>query len=250
LNAKFFDDEVAQYDAIVSFTQEDYEQAHGVLSDLASALFEGRKLTVLSLGCGTGEELCRLSQKTKIARAVLVDSSIPMLEAARIRLEQQAAEIHLIAQEVDLRQKESFVRMIDGAQFDLVISAFSLHHLSVSEKREIYPVILQTMKRRAYFLNLDLFKHGAERIQSISRNRSIAWLDKPRQQNAYWDAVEIKRWRRHILHENNPLTLDPPNKHRRLDDSSAEIDLLRAAGFREISVPYRYFETGILVASR
>jgi len=68
--------------------------AYGRLQEAVAAAAEGVAATaVLDLGTGTGETLAAVLERHPGARAVGVDRSVPMLEAAHARLEGRAVDL-------------------------------------------------------------------------------------------------------------------------------------------------------------
>ena len=99
--------------------------AYGRLQEAVAAATEGVAVTaVLDLGTGTGETLVAVLDRHSGARAVGVDKSAPMLEAARARLEGRPVEL-VVAELAD---------PLPPGPFDLVVSALAVHHLEGPDK--------------------------------------------------------------------------------------------------------------------
>jgi tRNA (cmo5U34)-methyltransferase len=84
--------------------------------------------SILDLGTGTGNTLARVLGLHPTARAVGVDESHDMLEAARTRL----AGYDVVLREADLLDP------LPQGPFDLVVSALAVHHLDGPGKAELF----------------------------------------------------------------------------------------------------------------
>lgn len=103
--------------------------AYGRLQEAVAAATEPMEVTtVLDLGTGTGETLAAVLAHHPGARAVGLDKSAPMLDAARTRLEALAVELS-VAELVD---------SLPPGPFDLVVSALAVHHLEGAAKADLF----------------------------------------------------------------------------------------------------------------
>jgi tRNA (cmo5U34)-methyltransferase len=150
-----------------------------------------------------------------------VDGSAEMLSSARKRLAGQQNAC-FVQQPFDV-----FNEPWGPRDFDLVISAFAIHHLDRSERRRLFLAIARQLNADGRFLNMDvaLPDHG----------EYTEW------QYALWS-----EW---IAQHSEKLTLgdtfaDVPRKARANPDNKysplgEQLDDLREAGFREVECFYK-----------
>jgi tRNA (cmo5U34)-methyltransferase len=97
---------------------------------------------VLDLGTGTGETLVAVLARHAGARAVGLDKSAPMLDAARTRL---------AALPVELTVAELTDPLPPGS-FDLVVSALAVHHLDGPQKADLFARVAQVLRPGGRFV--------------------------------------------------------------------------------------------------
>ena len=112
---------------------------------------KGEDLRVLDLGAGTGLLSAMVAGKYPRSRVTLVDISVGMLRVARRRLADEfpGEEGRFEFRTMDFARKE-----VPG-DFDLVVSALSIHHLTDGDKRSLFGKVYQTLADDGYFVNLD-----------------------------------------------------------------------------------------------
>lgn len=105
--------------------------------------------TVLDLGCGDGRLLALAKAvRPSVCAGVGVDSSPPMLDAARARF---AGDASVEVREWDLRDPIGPL-----GRFDLVVSGFAIHHLDDDRKRALFAEIARQLTPGGMFANLEV----------------------------------------------------------------------------------------------
>ncbi|MHB8059786.1 MAG: class I SAM-dependent methyltransferase [Gaiellaceae bacterium] len=137
-----------------------YEELEEALAGATETLAATR---ILDLGSGTGETARRVLEKHPLARAVLVDASAEMLEAARVALREDRIE------EIVVRPLED--PLPDGP-FDLVVSALAIHHLKSADKRLLFRRIAVALKPGGRFVLADV-------VVPDDPGRAVSSLDSP-----------------------------------------------------------------------
>lgn len=107
----------------------------------------GRVTRFLDLGTGDGRLIELVRRSHPDAEAVGVDRSPPMLRAAA-RAVGRAGRVELVRHDMALPLPPL------GA-FDLVVSAFAIHHLEHARVRALYAEVLALLRPRGSFLNLE-----------------------------------------------------------------------------------------------
>jgi tRNA (cmo5U34)-methyltransferase len=120
-----------------------YDEAHRALRTQTLGL-EVRR--VLDLGTGTGVTLRTVLDAHPGARGVGVDASEEMLAAARALL--PAEEADLCAQRLE--------DALPAGPFDLVVSAFCLHHLPAAEKAGLFARVAERLRPGGRVVVLDV----------------------------------------------------------------------------------------------
>ncbi|MGN0403114.1 MAG: class I SAM-dependent methyltransferase [Acetatifactor sp.] len=176
---------------------------------------------VLDLGAGTGLLSYFWYQQCPSAEYVLVDIADEMLNVARKRF----AGIDSISYQILDYSKE-----LPGGDFDVIMSALSIHHLENEDKQKLFVQIYDKLPRGGLFVNYDQFCAGQDVMNE--------WF------NSYWE---------------NQLTGSGLNQHdielwkerRKLDKECSvkeEIEMLCKGKFKTIKCVYSYQKFSVIVA--
>jgi SAM-dependent methyltransferase len=115
------------------------------------ALLEALPVTVrrvLDLGCGDGEVTARVLEQHPGAEAVACDFSAEMLGRARSRFAGVPA-VTVVEHDLDDSLPAAW------GTFDVVVSAFAIHHVVDERKRALYGEIFECLERGGTFCNLE-----------------------------------------------------------------------------------------------
>lgn len=196
---------------------------------------------VCDLGCGDGVLAEQLLAEFPDAALTLVDGGADMLEAARSRLAGRAREVAgTRADRADRashrspppRQVQaSFEALIQDdlklGPFDVVVSAFAIHHLLQPQKAALFQWIHGQLAPGGPFLNVD-----------TTLPSDPAFIDWHYELWREWIAEAEKRSPRAETLVGIPEKArgNPDNK---LSSLQAQLDALRAAGFERVECHYR-----------
>ncbi len=122
----------------------------------------------LDLGTGDGRLIDLVRRARPGAAAVGLDFSQPMLAAATARL--------AAAREVELVEHDLGEHLPPLPSFDLVVSAFAIHHLDDERKRSLYAEVLGLLRPGGQFLNLE---HVASASEQLHRDFLAAIGEQP-----------------------------------------------------------------------
>jgi tRNA (cmo5U34)-methyltransferase len=181
------------------------------------------KVRVLDLGCGDGilaETLCIADPEIEVT---VTDGSTDMLDAARARL---------CGRPVSEFCPITFEEIIDGRfqrePFDLIASAFAIHHLELAQKALLFQRLYALLLPGAYLLNTD-----------------VALSDNPSYTEWYYQF-----WREWIVDHERALGLEQTYAHvpeearakpeNRYDPLQSQLDALRSVGYCSVACHYRY----------
>ena len=145
-----FFDEVAQgYDRACRQSMPDLDSFYGAVVE---GLPFGRdeELRVLDLGAGTGLLSATVAERFPAAVITLVDVSEEMLREARRRFAGQPGRF-------EFRVMDYAREPLPGepGDFDLIVSALSVHHLAHSDRRETFKKIHVSLRSGGWFINAD-----------------------------------------------------------------------------------------------
>jgi len=125
--------------------------------------------SVLDLGCGDGRLAALVLQaRPSVERALVVDSSPPMLDRARSRF---ADDRRVIVRRWDLADP-----LTPLGTFDVIVSGFAIHHLEDHRKRDLYAEVAGQLRPGGMFANLEVVASAtpelhAEFLGLIGRER-------------------------------------------------------------------------------
>ena len=166
---------------------------------------------VLDLGTGDGRLLALVRGVCPEIKAVAMDFSPTMLEAARKRFAGESS-VSVVAHNMD----EPLPVL---GKFDAVISCFAIHHLVHERKRSLYAEIYGLLNPGGIFCNL-------EHVASVS----------PRLHQEFLEGIGF-----------TVETEDPSNK---LLDVETQLGWLRESGFAEVDCHWKWRELALLAGRR
>jgi tRNA (cmo5U34)-methyltransferase len=160
---------------------------------------------VLDLGCGDGEVMARVLEARPGAEGIACDFSTEMLERARARF----VDDNVTVLEHDLDDPLPS----EWGEFDAVVSAFAIHHVTDDRKRSLYREVFDHLRDGGVFLNL-------EHVDSPT----------PEMHQSFLEAAGIDRD-------------DPSNK---LALSETQLGWLRELGFEQVDCHWKWREMALL----
>lgn len=160
---------------------------------------------VLDLGCGDGEIIARVLDARPGTTGLACDFSAEMLERARRRFADEPR-VDVVEHDLDDPLPDEW------GSFDLIVSAFAIHHLVDARKRALYAEVFAALEPGGMFCNL-------EHVASPTPELHAAFLA----------AVGGDE--------------DPSNK---LVEVEPQLDWLRAIGFEQVDCFYKWREIALL----
>ena len=207
--------DVTQFDEHIRLIVPRYEELHdAVLRSIPPDLPED--LTILELGCGTGELTKKLCERYPKAQIVALDYSPRMLAVCREKLKKFGDRVQLI--EGDFSQTE----FPQGC--DVVISTLAIHHLTDPHKLALFQKIYRALKHEGWFVNGDVVLFESDRHAFLH--------DRVREEHAAAHGIDLS-------------TLDAETHSGTGDNLSTlktQLNLLEIAGFHAIDVIWKYYQ--------
>jgi len=208
-----FDQAASKYDTIKIQIVPKYREAERLLQGYV-AFPKTRCVRILELGTGTGKWASGILCDFPKAHYHGVDFSEAMLQVASSRLRTFAGR-PVILQKLDLNEETP------TGQFDLIYSAFTIHH--VQDKRKLFRSLRDLLKPRGLFLYMDI---------TIASNSAL-------------ESRFLKSWKRFM--QKSPW---PNHKIKRIIDDHFENDIpetvetqlkyLGETGYTHYDVVWRY----------
>lgn len=213
----FFNQISLEYDDSIRRTCPPYAE---MFQALFTYLFmdTGRDLSILELGCGTGNLTQQLATVFPKSRLTVVDLSPEMLEQTKQKLHNLPNPLETVnGSFMDLDLPEN--------HFDLIISSIALHHLSDEEKPAMYQHIYRWLKPGGKFRCADGCRFlPAEPIHTAVLERWWAWSKELGAKEE-----EVSAWKEHHF------------AYDHLSSVPEHLDWLKEAGFQYIDCYWRNF---------
>lgn len=180
-----------------------------------------KPLRVLDLGAGTGLLTMYWYSHFPEAEYMLTDVSVGMLDVARKRfqgLEQVTYEVC------------DYTQQLPNNDFDVIISALSIHHLEKSDKRQLFRRIYEKLPDGGVFVNYDQFCGETE---TMTRMMDEYWIDGL--QHSGLSEQSLERWRERRKFDRECSLQD-------------EIMWLKEAGFLTVQCVFSHQKFSVLMA--
>jgi len=181
------------------------------------------RFDVLDLGAGTGLFSSLVAEAFPLARFTLLDVSAEMLARARQRLAEREDRFTYL--------QRDFSQALPG-QYDLVLSALAIHHLSDDDKRSLFARIFAALRPAGAFINADQVLGPTPALESAYDQ---AWL---RQARALGVTDEDLLPAIERMKEDRTAPLEP------------QLAWLRDAGFREVDCWYKSYRFAVYSGSK
>jgi len=131
-------------------------------------------IRALDLGTGTGYVASRFLERFANATLVGIDGSDGMLRLAETRLAPFAGRFELARG--DFRDIRAALRTT--TPFDVVFSAFALHHVNRADKTSVVRQCLALLKKGGWFLNADLVRSRSPVVEARIQELRVAGIVK------------------------------------------------------------------------
>lgn len=198
-----------------------FDDFYGIACSLAEASIPNP--SVLDLGAGTGLMSALIAGKYPESRITLIDIAEEMLLKARERLSGFTNTKFIVADYVDYDFAENY---------DIIVSALSIHHLEASVKAKLYNKCFKLLKPGGILINADQVMGASEYLENLYKSD---WKKK----------VEASGLSREVL--------DSAYERVRLDKMSTlidQLDWINAAGFTDADCVYKYYNFTVMAARK
>lgn len=177
---------------------------------------------ILDLGCGDGLFIQELLKSFTPAEVVLVDGSNEMLEAAKDRLGDQPNINFTRANFQDLLINDP----LSGA-FDFIFSSLAIHHIPLTDKKDLYAYIFRHLSPGGHFVNYDVVLPPSEELEKWYLSFWRQWIkeypDKERRDGLLGIPEQYK---------GNPDNIP--------DSLESQVEALEDVGFTNVDCYFKY----------
>ncbi len=253
--------DVDLYDSTIGLTVPQYELIHQVLAEVVTAHFgvaalEYLRPLICDLGAGTGKESQALLDHLPNSSLVAVDISAPMRVAFESRIRARYGTLDRVAFVVkDMLNDDLLPLLVEQAnsrgrsRYDMVVSAYSIHHFSIEDKRKVYKLMYDLLSPGGLMVNIDLLSYNSAKVSREAHDFDMDYIkrsfdDPP---DSVLNAPGITKDRLEKLGKDWLLHMVRDNV---LHSSEVQLDLLREIGFANCECVFRYWQQGLLRAEK
>ena len=215
--AKVFDVAAKDYDATRKKYITCFDDFYGVA--IEQIPYSGSDcFSILDLGAGTGLFSSLVKEIFPNCELTLTDISAEMLDKAKERFNNK--------KKVDYLHHDYINEALPG-NYDVIISALSLHHSTKSELQSIFSKIFTSLNNGGIFINAD---QVLGRTAEIEKAYEASWLKQAEAKNCSSEEIEVALKR---MESDKTLTL------------STQLNLLEKAGFEMVNCWYQYYRYAV-----
>lgn len=198
-----------------------YDDFYRITTDLVTG--NGPAPRVLDLGAGTGLMTWHLLFKMPGAKFTLVDFSGDMLAVAKERFAGRD-NVHYLTG--DYRDCDL------GSSYDIIVSSLSIHHLDDPDKVRLYSRLCDLLNDGGVFVNADQVRGATKAVEAEYQRR---WKEKIANSDlsAAEKAAAFER-----MKMDRPATLED------------NLRWLRASGFKDVDVYYKYYPFAVMAGRK
>lgn len=228
------------------------EERFRLMLDVVGKQRGGGALRLLDLCCGPGSIGARALARFPQASVVATDIDAWTVEMGRQTVGRDYPG-RITWLEADLRQ-DGWDADLEPGSFDAVLTATAVHWFQPEDQVRLYRQLAALLAEGGLFLNADHFPTGAPTLDPLAKALLKAQQDEHFAQSgmenwyAYWDAARAEPAFAALLDERDRRFGNrPPAPYKTI---AFHREALLAAGFREVSEIWRYYEDAVLVALR
>jgi ubiquinone/menaquinone biosynthesis C-methylase UbiE len=126
----------------------------------------------LDLGVGTGYFTERFLKEFPNSEVVAIDGARAMIDLARVRLGALRDRVQFVVG--DFRNLQQLTK--DARGFDVVFSAYALHHLNRADKETVLRQAVDLLRPRGWFMNADLVVADSPEIDKRMQDLRVSGI--------------------------------------------------------------------------
>ncbi|KUO78202.1 MAG: methyltransferase [Desulfosporosinus sp. BRH_c37] len=194
-----------------------YDDFYNIATSVIDLLTDFPK--VLDVGAGTGLFSSLLLNKFPKAKITLIDISDKMLDIAKQRFEGIDGFEYIVG---------DYSQYNFAGEYDVIISALSIHHLTDEQKRAFYNRSYSILRPNGIFINCDQVLGDTEYLDSIYKKH---WKSSIEKSGLPKDKITAG-YERIKLDKETPL--------------STQLQWLSEAGFSDVDCIYKYYHFAVM----
>lgn len=207
-----FDEISKKYDSQRRMLIPCFDDFYGICASVADV--KTNTPQILDIGAGTGLLSNFILNRYPEARITLIDISEKMLEMARQRFDGNKNIKYVVG---------DYTKISLSEEFDMVVSALSIHHLEDDDKKELFKKCYSILKPNGIFINADQVIGETPYIDSLNKRK---WKDSIEKSGLPKEEI-ISAYDRMKLDKETSLEL--------------QLEWLNEIGFKDVSCIYKYY---------
>ena len=219
-----FNNAVDYYDAWMKKALPNFNDLFGSALDVIPFAPEAG-LRVLDLGAGTGLFSAHVLGHYPQASFVLCDVADKLLDVARERFSTHAAQFSYAV--------EDYRFLSARAEYDLVISSLSIHHLEHAEKQALFTAVYKALKPGGVFINIDQVQGETPYLRELYWQH---WLDQVHSARCEEIRIQESIQRRTTYDKDAPMW--------------DQLQWLKDSGFMDVDCVYKNYFVGVFFAQK
>lgn len=255
-----------EYDSTIRLTVPYYDLIHKTLLDVFYYHFGVNRNNVkpneiegviLDIGAGTGTEAISLLKSFQNLNVIAIDIARPMEVAFRenylkIIKDSSYRRYKYIVDDIfklEFSSGENKLYPYQDKKRIAAISAYCIHHFTLEDKEEVYKKMFDFLDDGGLFVNIDLFNYKSNVISKYAHHFDIEYIknefDSPSHEYIESQNIPIElrqklkeKWLNHMEHDNI------------LNSVESQIDILKKVGFKDVECVFKYFQQGIIIATK
>ena len=197
-----------------------------------------QKIKALDLGIGTGFFAYKFLQKFPDAYVIGLDGAAAMIDLAKTRFANVLSLQDFVV--ADFRDLAKVVTTKDD--FDVIFSAFSLHHLTIEEKVKVLKIVRSLLKPTGWFINEDCIIAETPEVEAMYQKLRIEGILSRAKKNEtrFTDFASIRAWldKLEAEEQDNPIKI------------SQELDVMSKAGLKHIEILWKEYREMVLCSQK
>lgn len=259
--------EAQEYDATIRLTVPLYDLLHQTIIDIlkyhfgyweSNAKLKQPKGLVLDVGAGSGVESMSILKEFNELKVLAVDMAAPMKTAFEENYNKYIGgdineRVQYWVEDIfncDFLKLNTFLNNnFQGLKRQVAVSAYCIHHFKLEKKREIYQKMYDFLDNGGILINLDLFNYESKQISKYAHHFDIEFIknefDNPSE--AFIESRKLPMEVRMDFKEKWVVHMEQDNI---LDTVESQITILKEIGFSNVECVAKYFQQGLIIATK
>jgi ubiquinone/menaquinone biosynthesis C-methylase UbiE len=198
----FFNDEWKLYQKILNNNYMEHQAIYGAVHNFIVDNWQQEPLRILDIGCGDASFMSRTLLNTNVSFYCALDISDTAISIAQENMKSISCDQKFI--QGDFCQEIPLLSTEKQDQFNLIITSFAFHHLSLEKKDYVLNQLKQLLSPEGIFIMIDLVcKNNESReiyIEKYLQTVKKEWLQ--------LSVEELKLISNHMLNSDYPETIE------------------------------------------